>query len=295
MSTTATRSASGTPTATGVLKPISSPATVVKLAKAGIEVFVEVKIAGQDVEMLVDTGAEHTLIDAAVAKAAHLADVSSAVTTTSIACTSSSQPVRITDWSIAGQALPPGTVLSQVSTLAAKNINGKPFGGFLGSDLFGAYGALTVDFTQGRIALGGAPASGASTIPVQVVAKKGAVAMIAAVTLHGVQVGLVVDTGASASSVDDSVATQAKLSNVGASVKVGAVSCTTTAQPVTLDNWTIGSVKLPEVVGISSDNRLESASNGKVDGLLGADVLSTYGLATFDHKGARLILGEAEK
>jgi len=45
------------------------------------------------------------------------------------------------------------------------------------------------------------------------------------------------------------------------------------------------------VTAASSTNALTARSNGKIQGLIGADILSTFGSVTLDFKNQRVLLG----
>lgn len=115
--------------------------------------------------------------------------------------------------------------------------------------------------------------------------------MLARLTVHGVQGGFIVYTGASLTELDTGFTARAKLSNAGAATKVGAGSCSTSVQPVTFDNAAVGSVKPPTVVAASSKNAVTEKSKGKEQGLLGSDILSSFVRVTFDLINHKVVLG----
>lgn len=111
-------------------------------------------------------------------------------------------------------------------------------------------------------------------------------------TVHGVKTQLVVDTGSSISEVDSGLAASAHLKKVGSTITLDTVSCKVTAQPVTLDKVVVGSITMPTVTGTSTKNEAPAAaSKDPINGLLGADVLSTFGTVTVDYKNMKVTLG----
>jgi predicted aspartyl protease len=132
-------------------------------------------------------------------------------------------------------------------------------------------------------------AHAASTVRLIVVhAADGETAALAPVVIHGHVFPFLIDTGATRSVVDLTLARRLGLGRVGAPIRVSGVGCTSTAHNVRLSGWRIGSQSLPTILATST--RIAGA-NGKAFGLLGSDVLSRFGAATIDYAHARLILG----
>lgn len=190
-----------------------------------------------------------------------------------------------------GQALPGSLIPSQRTELAGKKIGGIPVAGLLGADLYYLYGTMTVDFKNATMTLGHPAPTGGQSFPIAAHLTAGGVSVIADVSVHGNRGGFLIDTGATVTELDSKLANSSALKKVGATTKIGAVSCTTSVQPVVFDNALISTVKLPTVTAASSTNALTARSNGKIQGLIGADILSTFGSVTFDFKNQRVILG----
>ena len=74
--------------------------------------------------------------------------------------------------------------------------------------------------------------------------------------------------------------------------KIGTVGCAVQAQPVVIDGLSVGTVAMPKSTGVSRDNSSTASASGRVNqGLLGADVLSTFGKVTVDFKNGKVTLG----
>jgi len=123
---------------------------------------------------------------------------------------------------------------------------------------------------------------GGQSFPIAAHLTAGGVSVIAEVSVHGTRGGFLLDTGAAVTELDSKLANSSALKKVGATTKIGAVSCTSSVQPVVFDNARISTVKLPTVTAASSINALTARSNGKIQGLIGADILSTFGSVTID-------------
>lgn len=272
------------------LKPVTVPVKVLR-SKSSVQVLVPVTMHGKRFYFIVDTGATVTFLDSTVAKSLQLAPIGTPGKGTSIGCTSPVQPVALANWSIGGQALPGSLVPSQKTTFAGKKYQGIPIAGLLGADLYYLYGTMTLDYRKAELSLGGAAPTGKQSFPFLADVTGGGVHVIAQLTVHGVRGGFVVDTGASVTELDTEFAMKAHLSTAGPATKIGAVSCTTTVRPVHFDDATAGSVKLPATVAASSQNALTDKSGGKEQGLLGADILSTFGAVTFDFMHHTIVLG----
>ena len=268
-----------------VLKPVTVASKVLRSSDGATQVVVPVDVAGRTYVFIVDTGAAATVIDSAVVKAANLPSVGKPLTENGVGCSAPAQPVRITDWSIGGEKLPTETAPSTKTEFSGRSIDGLPLGGLLGADVDKAFGLLTVDYKNARITLGGVPPTGRQKMPVTVESKNGETIVLAAATLHGVASPMLVDTGASTSLVSAKLATAAGLAKKGKSKEIGGVSCRSTEQPVLIDQLKVGNVSFPAVTGAST-------SSGPLGfGLLGSDLLRTFGTATIDFNGQQVILG----
>jgi len=272
------------------LRPLVVPVKIVH-HKSSVEVLVQLKIHSKPFYFLVDTGASVTLIDSTVAKSLGLAAIGAPGKATTIGCSAPIQPVALADWSVGGQVLPGSLIPSQRTELAGKKIGGIPVAGLLGADLYYLYGTMTVDFKNATMTLGHPAPTGGQSFPIAARLTAGGVSVIADVSVHGNRGGFLIDTGAAVTELDSKLANSSALKKVGATTKIGAVSCTTSVQPVVFDNARISTVKLPTVTAASSANALTARSNGKIQGLIGADILSTFGSVTFDFKNQRVILG----
>jgi len=272
------------------LRPLVVPVKIVH-HKSSVEVLVQLKIHSKPFYFLVDTGASVTLIDSTVAKSLGLAAIGAPGKATTIGCSAPIQPVALADWSVGSQALPDSLIPSQRTELAGKKIGGIPVAGLLGADLYYLYGTMTVDFKNATMTLGHPAPTGGQSFPIAAHLTAGGVSVIADVSVHGNRGGFLIDTGAAVTELDSKLANSSALKKVGATTKIGAVSCTTSVQPVVFDNARISTVKLPTVTAASSANALTARSNGKIQGLIGADILSTFGSVTFDFKNQRVILG----
>ena len=272
------------------LKPVTVPVKLVR-TKSSVQVLVPVTMHSKQYYFIVDTGATVTFLDSTVAKSLQLAAIGTAGSGTSIGCTSPIQPVALANWSIGGQALPGSVIPSEKTDFAGKKYQGVPIAGLLGADLYYLYGTATLDYRKATLSLGRAAPTGTQSFPFTPDVSGGGVRVLAQLTLHGTQGGFVVDTGASVTELDSAFATKAGLTKVGAATRVSAVSCSTSVQPVRFDNASVGSVKLPTVTAISSKNAMTQQSNGMEQGLLGSDILSTFGEVTFDFLHRRIVLG----
>jgi len=145
---------------------------------------------------------------------------------------------------------------SQRNELAGQKIGGTPVAGLLGADLYYLYGTMTVDFKNATMTLGHPAPPGGQSFPIAAHLTAGGVSVIAEVSVHGTRGGFLIDTGAAVTELDSKLANSSALKKVSAPTKIGAVSCTTSVQPVVFDNARISTVKLPTVTAASSINAL---------------------------------------
>ncbi len=272
-----------------MLHPVTVPAQTVKSKTGGVQVVTVARIKGQDYAFVVDTGASVTTLDSNLVKQIGLPAVGAPKTTGEVGCTAPVQPVTLADWSIGGEKLPTAVVLSATVDFAGKTFQGHQIAGVLGSEVYQAFGTLQVNFAGDSISLGAPAAAGKPSFPVVVAAHAGTAELFASATLHGQTAGMLIDSGASHTLVDTATATKAGLAKAGAPTKISGLSCSTPAQPVTIDQLSVGSVQLPTVTGISTGPA--SASTSEVVGLIGSDILSTYGTVTFDYNNKKVTLG----
>src|SRR4051794_6078176 len=133
------------------------------------------------------------------------------------------------------------------------------------------------------------PAPGTS-VPVHVLRQGGQALVVADVRIQGATYRFVVDTGASGSIVDATVARRLGLKKAGRARPFQGVGCSGSATPVKIKGWRIGAVDLPSLTVASADTG--PAKPGiKLAGLLGSDVLQTFGKVTVDYRGSQLALG----
>jgi predicted aspartyl protease len=97
-----------------------------------------------------------------------------------------------------------------------------------------------------------------------------------------------VDTGASHSIVDYDLVRKLGLHTIGEPLTVTGITCRGQAARLRMRKWRVGPVSLPakEIQTIDMPD-----PGGGVDGLLGSDVLSTFGAITVDYRRERLLLG----
>jgi predicted aspartyl protease len=97
-----------------------------------------------------------------------------------------------------------------------------------------------------------------------------------------------VDTGASHSVVDYDLVRRLHLRTIGEPLTVTGITCRGSAARLRMGKWRVGRVKLPaaEIQTIDMPD-----PGGGVDGLLGSDILSTFGTISVDYRNERLLLG----
>jgi predicted aspartyl protease len=97
-----------------------------------------------------------------------------------------------------------------------------------------------------------------------------------------------VDTGASHSVVDYDLVRRLGLRTIGEPLTVTGITCRGQAARLRMRSWRVGRVPLPaaEIQTIDMPD-----PGGGVDGLLGSDILSTFGAISVDYEEARLVLG----
>ncbi len=131
-------------------------------------------------------------------------------------------------------------------------------------------------------------------VPLTVVNSGSAVRAYARVAINGRTYFFVVDTGAAQTVIETKFASALGLPSEGpAFTTVSFGSCRGSALPVLVSNWRLGRVQLPPSVIAESNIQtgVEKVDGRPVIGLLGSDVLSLFGRATFEFHQQRLMLG----
>lgn len=131
-------------------------------------------------------------------------------------------------------------------------------------------------------------------VPLTVVNRGSAVRAYARVKINGRAYFFVVDTGAAQTVIETRFASALGLPSQGpAFTTVSFGSCRGSAEPVEVSNWRLGSIELPPSVIAASNIQtgIERVDGHAVIGLLGSDVLSLFGRATFEFHRERLLLG----
>lgn len=146
----------------------------------------------------------------------------------------------------------------------------------------------------GVVAMGGAtasarPAEAASVVHVIVLhSKSGGTVVGAKVKIHGHAFPFLVDTGASVTLVNPTIARRLHLKTIGKPHRFCGVTGCSTARRVRLSHWSIGGQPLPPIVASTSPI---AGTGGFGFGLLGSDVLSKFGSVTIDYRDKTLTLG----
>jgi predicted aspartyl protease len=130
------------------------------------------------------------------------------------------------------------------------------------------------------------------TVPLQVVeGPEGSVLALAPVFINGQgPFPFALDTGASVSLIDRELAGQLGLPIAGTPREVTGITGAEEAELVRVDQWQVGEVGLPAAMGVTV-NLPEPSRGVGLQGLLGSDILSEFGVITVDYRRGILILG----
>jgi predicted aspartyl protease len=274
------------------------PARIVHTTTATL-VLVPVCLSGHGpYPFVLDTGATQSLVDRTVADQLQLASTGTTTPATGVGCTSAAGHVQVPSWSVGEVPLRAQTLMS----LPMAGARGGPdIVGLLGSDVWSRFGWFQLDYRAGQVLLPGpeqvtAPTSatdpapsapGSQRVPMTVIRSGASTVAVVPVTIGGVgPKKFALDTGASNSVVDRSVAHQLSLPPVGRPRNAAGVSCSATSQPVHVASWRVGTVTLPP-----QDVDSIALPIPDLDGLVGSDVLYRFGTVTIDYAASTLVLG----
>ncbi|PAZ17163.1 hypothetical protein CLM62_04055 [Streptomyces sp. SA15] len=127
-------------------------------------------------------------------------------------------------------------------------------------------------------------------IPLTVIERAGQTMAFVPVTIEGEgPFTFVLDTGASASAVDDDVARELNLPRTGERRPISGVIGTDRVPVVEVRSWKAGQIPLDAADAIVIDMP-EAQGTQNIEGLLGSDVLSDFGRVTIDYTDEVLLL-----
>jgi hypothetical protein len=256
---------------------------------------------------VIDSGSSFSVVNRQLSRRFHLHQAGTAQQAAGIACSATVVPEHISSWSIGRLALRPQVVVSASLPNLEPN---QPLAGVIGSDVLSRFGSVRIDYENQTVSLGAAEgdsptASGvvhgptSTPTPSQfvkdiraesaltIVARQGGVVAYAPIAFDGSATQLFVfDTGAAVSSISSLLARSLHLADAHRSVGLSAAfGCPVNLTEVRSGRWTLGSTSLPpQMVG-----RLP-ATGIRIAGLFGSDVLSRFGAAVIDYRGARVLL-----
>jgi predicted aspartyl protease len=132
---------------------------------------------------------------------------------------------------------------------------------------------------------------GPRTVDLRVVSGPGGVFAFLQVYIRGEgPFAFTVDTGASNSVIDFDVVRKLRLKTIGDPVTITGIACRGEAGRLRIAKWRADRIRLPSGE-IQTIDMPEVGGGIEIDGLLGSDVLSSFGAITVDYETERLLLG----
>lgn len=131
------------------------------------------------------------------------------------------------------------------------------------------------------------PAPRPTKIALRVVKQDGQALVLADLVIHGRPEVFLVDTGASVTLISRTLATALHLPTSTATFPVAGVGGGSTVHAVSISDWRLGGSNLPTST-ITTGSQFD---NSRIAGLLGSDVLSTFGTITIDYAHQTATLG----
>lgn len=133
-------------------------------------------------------------------------------------------------------------------------------------------------------------ATGGEKVPLTVSVVAGQVAEAVNVCIAGQgPYPFVLDSGAGQSTIDAGLAHRLHLAAAGEPTEFAGVGCTGTAQPVSVDAWSLDGVAL-HAQQLTAATLPQMGGKGEPDGLLGSDVLSRFGAVRIDFAAGALVV-----
>jgi len=184
-------------------------------------------------------------------------------------------------------------VATQTIPAAGQKVDGAPVAGLLGADVLSTFAIATFDFKGRRLVLHG-QVPGGRAVPLSV-RTDGKIVPSVTATVAGQSGHWVMDTGADTTTIDTNEATRLGLVKVGHTLPISTVSCKTTTQPVEIKKWSLKGVDLPQAVALSSPSAITTRTHGLLVGLIGENVMASFGTVTLDLAGRKLIVGNVTR
>jgi hypothetical protein len=280
------------------------PIKVIKRGEAVIPI-VNMCFAGKGpYPMVLDTGAEFTVITTAFAKELGLKPLGSPIGAEGAGCNTRVQAYELESASVGGIELEGSSIFT---VDAPEEGNGEQLRGSLGADVLSRFGSVKIDFKKETLVLGGEEegprfkkGQGPVPIPGALLARKPKLTVPMKVDVGPlgvrqtvkVRVGStkprpwLIDTGTSSSVIDPDIVKRAKLKATG-TAQQGVTYCSVITVPeYRAPTLTVSSGKLmPQAIGSFK------AGGGREGGILGAFSLWQFGSVVFDWPGGKLLLG----
>jgi predicted aspartyl protease len=293
----------GCDTATTANGVITIPIKVLKRGQQ-VEALVGMCFAGKGpYPMVLDTGAEFTVITTQLAKELRLKPSGSPLGVEGAGCTTKARTYELESASVGGVELEGDSI---VTVDAPGEGKGQPSGS-LGADVLSRFGSVKIDFKKETLTLGAEvegprfkKGQGPVPIPAALLGRKPklTVPMRVHAGLFGVvqtvkvKVGStkpqpwLIDTGSTSSVIDPDIVERAHLKPTGAAHQTETYCSVVNVPEYKAPNLTLSSGKLPPQTIASFKG--SAAGEG---GILGAYPLWQYGSVVFDWPGAKLLLG----
>ncbi len=135
---------------------------------------------------------------------------------------------------------------------------------------------------------GASPSPKPAAIELEVIKRNGATLVIAPVVIRNQTYAFVVDTGAETTLIDQGYVKKLGLQrSKKAPIPVSGIGGSSVAYLATISDWTIGRAHLPASTITVSNLKFGAG----LIGLLGSDVLSTFGKVTIDYANEKATLG----
>ena len=235
------------------------------------------------------------MIDSSVAAALQLRPLGPARKTRTLGCKTTVQSVRINDWALGSTNLPAMSITEQALPTGVR-VAGLPLSGLLGASLLARFGTMTLDYNAHRVILGGAVPASPRVVPINIVRRRSNDLIEVRATIAGRSAKWILDTGSESVAIAAHLAATLGLPRAGRTqISHGAGGCASKVGPVRVSAWRAGGVKLPSTIALTSNDPViaRPALGLSTAGLIGANVLATFGETTFDFTHQRLILGGA--
>ena len=256
----------------------------------------------------ISTGAGSSVVTPALVRSLHLKK-GARTSVRGVTCTATAATATVANWSVSGLQLAPQTLL--VAPVPKEGV-ARTAKGIIGSDVLSRFGTVRIDYRTGQLGVLGSEGAAVKgntyvvgqantsppsalgrgrielSAPLRVFEGPGGTLVAASVNVAGHAEQFAVDSGSTNSGLVPAVAKSLKLKGGGSKAAFSGLGCRGKGKTYSSGTWSLGGTKLRKASLVSQ--RIAGSVNSGLQGVLGSNVLGSYGSMIVDYRAAHLWL-----